>query len=133
LVTLRSHNLILHAGFARQLHPKVLYDLGKIGFEDQLRFQELYLSKKKSLNLAFICLLFFPGTHYAFMGKWQTQLLFWLTLGGGLVWWVIDFCRLKNILNESNFHVQQKILMEIKSVNVFNSVKPLVSQNMMPA
>ncbi|MCB9252675.1 MAG: TM2 domain-containing protein [Flavobacteriales bacterium] len=123
MVTIRNHNLVLDGEFTHTLHPKVLYELGKISPEDQIKFQERYLKKKRSLKLAFICLLFFPCTHYGFLGKWQWQLLFWVTLGGGLVWWIVDFFRLKKLVKSQNNIFQFQILRDLHAVNVFKSFK----------
>jgi len=125
LVTIRNHNIVLVAEFTIKLHPKTLYELGKICPENQFQFQELYLKKVKSTNVAYICLFFFPTTHYCFLGKWQMQFLFWLTLGGGFIWWLLDFYRLPILIKQINFEIEQKILREIKSVNVFETSKIL--------
>ncbi len=121
MVTLRNHNIILDAEFIKKLHPKVIYELGKICPENQIRFQEIYSKRERSLRFAFICLFFFPGTHYAFLGRWQLQIMYWLTFGGALIWWVIDMFRLPALLKESNHYEQKKILFEINSINVFHT------------
>jgi len=124
LVTLKNHNLILEKGFTQDLNCKVLYELGKNSSENQLKFQSLYTDRKTSLKWAYVCLLFFPGTHYAFMGKWQTQILFWVTLGGGLIWWVMDIFRLRQLVEENNLNHQNQILREINAQNVFIKFTP---------
>lgn len=126
MVTLRNHNLILNAGFTQCLNQRVKYELGKICPESQIKFQNLYLEKKRSETLAIICVMFFPGTHYAFLGKWQMQILFWLTLGGGFVWWIIDIIRIKKLVKNANTEIQNKILLDLKSVNVFE--KPEIAR-----
>lgn len=125
MVKIRNHNIILDAEFTNKLHPKVLYELGKMCAEKQQKFQELYSGRKRSVTLAYVCLLFFPGTHYAFLGRWQMQVLFWLTLGGAFVWWIVDLFRLPKLVNQTNFHYQQKVLMEVNSVNIFKAEQPL--------
>jgi len=100
----------------------VIYQLGKISVDDQLKFQQLYQKKERSLKVAFICLLFFPCTHYAFMGRWQLQVLFWVTLGGGLVWWLTDFFRLKQLVRNKNHSIQNQVLRDVHSINIFNSI-----------
>jgi len=124
MVNIRNHNLVLHSDFTHKLHPRVTYELGKIGVDDQMKFMNNYNLRKRSLKLAFVCLLFFPGTHYAFLGKWQLQILFWLTLGGGLVWWLVDFFRLKQIVKHSNHNIQREIVRDLHSVNIFYDIKP---------
>ena len=125
MVTIRNHNVILDAEFITKLHPKILYEIGKICPENQIKFQELYTKKKRSLVLAFICLIFFPGTHYAFLGRWQLQLMYWLTFGGALIWWLVDMFRLPTLVKECNYYQQKKVLMEINSINVFKNAKPI--------
>jgi len=122
LVTIRNHNIVLDGEFTRHLNPKVLYQLGKISEEDQIKFQELYQKKERSLKVAFICLMFFPCTHYAFVGKWQLQILFWVTLGGGLVWWVADFFRIKQLIRHKNHSIQKQVLRDVHSINIFDSI-----------
>jgi hypothetical protein len=119
LVTIRNHNVILDAKFTSQLHPKVLYELGKICPEKQLKFKSLYQSKQHNLHLAYGCLLLFPGTHYALMGKWQLQVIFWLTGGGALIWWLTDLLRLPKLVKESNVINQNKMLRETLAVSIF--------------
>jgi hypothetical protein len=125
LITLKNHNVILDADFTIKLHPKTLYELGKMCPENQLKFQEIYLKSNRSLFLAYTCLLFLPSTHYAFFGRWQLQFLFWLTVGGAFVWWMFDLYRLPKLVKDFNFQLQQKALMETKSVNVFKTTKPI--------
>lgn len=43
----------------------------------------------KSKGVAYL-LWFFLGAHYAYLGKWGTQILYWLTLGGFGTWAIID-------------------------------------------
>ena len=46
-------------------------------------------SKIRPTTTVYLSWLLF-GSHYACMGKWGTQILFWLTLGGLGIWAVID-------------------------------------------
>ena len=55
------------------------------------------------------------------------QILFWLTLGGGFVWWIIDIIRIKNLVKNANTEIQNKILLDLKSINVFE--KPEIVRN----
>ncbi len=125
LVTIRNHNLILDSKFTNSLHPKIQYELGKICPENQIKFKELYSLSKRSLAIAYVCLIFFPSTHYAFLGRWQLQVLFWLTLGGGSFWWMADIVRLPAFVKQTNYYYQQKILRELNAVNVFKTSPPL--------
>ncbi len=44
----------------------------------------------------------FLGAHYAYVGKWGVQILFWLTLGGLLIWWAIDVFRVPSMVRKAN-------------------------------
>lgn len=46
-------------------------------------------SKIRSTGTAYL-FWFLLGTHYAYLGKWGLQILFWFTLGGIGLWWFID-------------------------------------------
>ncbi|NUM30912.1 MAG: TM2 domain-containing protein [Bacteroidetes bacterium] len=120
MVNLRNHNLILNAVFTQFLNQRVKYELGKICPQSQFEFQKIYLERHKSQTIAVICVIFFPCTHYAFLGKWQMQVLFWLTLGGAGIWWIFDIFRIKKLVKKRNTEIQNKILLELKSVNVFD-------------
>lgn len=45
--------------------------------------------KIKSVPLTY-AMWFFLGSHYAYLGKWGLQFLFWFTLGGVGIWALVD-------------------------------------------
>jgi len=45
--------------------------------------------KIKSTGVA-ILFWFLIGAHFAYLDKWGLQLLFWLTIGGLGIWWLIE-------------------------------------------
>lgn len=47
-------------------------------------------SQFKSTGLAYILTLFLFGTHFAYLGKWGLQFLFWFTFYGFGVWLIIE-------------------------------------------
>jgi TM2 domain-containing membrane protein YozV len=53
------------------------------------------------VGLAYL-LLFIAGAHYAYLNKWGTQILFWITFGGLGIWWLIDIFRLANMVHDFN-------------------------------
>ena len=61
----------------------------------------LLQSKIKSTGTAYLC-WFFLGCHYAYLGKWGTQLLYWFTLGGCGIWMLIDLFRMGSIVDGHN-------------------------------
>ena len=55
----------------------------------------------KSKGTAYICWILF-GVHYAYLGKWGTQFLYWITLGGFGVWAIIDLFTISGKVNRYN-------------------------------
>jgi hypothetical protein len=65
-------------------------------------------SQIKSLDTAYR-LWFFFGLHYAYLGKWKIQFLYWITLGGIGVWSVIDLVTLPKIIAVRNELINEQI------------------------
>lgn len=70
--------------------------------------QHYLMSKMKSTGIAYLC-WFFIGVHYAYLGKWFYQILFWLTLGGFGIWWVIDLFHIPTKIENYNYKVAKEI------------------------
>ncbi len=52
---------------------------------------------------------FLLGAHYAYLGKWGLQILFWITVGGLMLWWLIDLFRIPGMTNRYNAKIFEKI------------------------
>ena len=63
--------------------------------------RSLMESKIMSTNIAYL-FWFMLGSHYAYLGKWWLQFLFWLTLGGFGIWALIDFLIMSNKVDSAN-------------------------------
>lgn len=59
-----------------------------------------YKNTKKSQLVASVMWLI--GWHYAYLDQWGVQLVFWLTGGGLLLWWLADFFRVGHMVNRYN-------------------------------
>lgn len=81
--------------------------------EQQLHFLHEYQRRRKSTEVGYAC-WFFVGLHYAYVGKWGIQLLFWLTAGGLLVWWVVDLFRVGGIVRQYNQDAAVEVLKNVK-------------------
>ena len=57
--------------------------------------------KIKSSSTTWLLYLFF-GCHYAYLGKWGTQLAYWFTLGGFGIWIFIDLFRVSGLVKRYN-------------------------------
>ncbi|MEH6763743.1 MAG: TM2 domain-containing protein [Aequorivita antarctica] len=65
-------------------------------------------SKMKSTGTAYLCWLFL-GCHYAYLGKWGWQFLYWFTLGGFGVWMLIDLFHIPTKVNNYNRNLSFQI------------------------
>jgi hypothetical protein len=80
--------------------------------ELERRFQR----QRKSVWVAYFLwsLLF---AHYGYLGKWGLQIVFWITFGGFLVWWVIDAIRMENLVNAYNDGLERRLKRELARGN----------------
>lgn len=58
-------------------------------------------SSIRNIGIAYI-LFFFVGGHYAYLNRWGTQIIFWITFGGLGIWWLIDLFRIHNMVYDFN-------------------------------
>ena len=66
------------------------------------------MSQMKSTGTAYLC-WFFLGCHYAYLGKWGLQILYWFTFGGLGIWALIDLFLIPSKINEHNFIIAKQI------------------------
>lgn len=66
------------------------------------------MSKMKSTGTAYLC-WFFIGCHYAYLGKWGLQILYWLTLGGVGIWALIDLFHIPSKVSSHNLVISSQI------------------------
>jgi len=111
---MNSRNLFIEPSLAAKLSVAVKGELSKFSAEVQHEFSEEYKRNSKSAATAYaFCLLF--GLHYAYMGKWGVQLLFWLTGGGFMLWWLVDLFRLSGVVKKWNRDVAMTALRNLKA------------------
>jgi len=66
------------------------------------------LSKMKSTGTAYLC-WFFLRVHYAYLGKWGLQILYWITLGGLGIWILIDLFTIPSKVAKHNLEISMQI------------------------
>ena len=66
------------------------------------------MSKMKSSGIAYLC-WFFVGCHYAYLGRWGLQILFWITAGGLGVWYFLDLFLIPGKVNRHNKRIADEI------------------------
>ena len=65
-------------------------------------------SKIKSTGTAYL-LWFIFGAHYAYLGHWGTQILYWITLGGLGFWALIDLFTMSGKVDRYNANIFRQI------------------------
>lgn len=65
-------------------------------------------SKLKSTGTAYLFFLLL-GAHYAYLGKWGLQILFWVTFGGAGIWWIIDLFTISGKVEKYNMPILHEI------------------------
>ena len=55
----------------------------------------------KSTSTAYL-MMFFLGAHYAYLGRWPLQILFWITAGGAGIWFLIDLFTMSSKVAKHN-------------------------------
>lgn len=58
-------------------------------------------SQLKSSGSAYL-FWFLLGAHYAYLGRWGVQILYWITLGGIGIWAIADLFRMKRLVTDYN-------------------------------
>lgn len=89
--------------------------LAKLSNTQQNAFQEEYWRRRKSENAAALLWLLL-GWHYAYLRKWGLQILFWLTGGGLIVWWVVDLFRVRGLVRDYNRDVALDVMRNLRAL-----------------
>lgn len=94
--------------------PEVLLPyVDKLSDEGKITLQKQFKKKEKSKGAAFaLWLLLF--SHYAYMGKWGLQILFWFTWGGFFIWWFIDAFRISGLIDSMNEDIAMDTFQRVK-------------------
>lgn len=111
---MEQQNLI-PPSIADNLPAMVRNGLTKLSSQKQKEFVEEYKRKAKSTGTAYV--LWLLGLHYVYLGKWGIQILYWLTAGGFLIWWLIDLFRIPRMIEDYNKDVAVNTLRNLKAVS----------------
>ena len=86
--------------------------LAQLSDTDRLYYEQQLEARKKSLSTAYVfwCL---GGTHYLYLQQWAKHAIFWGTMGGVLVWYVLDFFFMFFVVDAYNRGVSFDILNDI--------------------
>jgi len=112
-----SRRLLIPNSIVSTLPTIVKNELLESSFSKQEIFMKLYQEKSASLILTYLFLV--PAlfsSHYGYLQNWSRQILFWVTGGGLLVWWLIDLIRLPAIVKAHNDKVAFEIWQEVSQI-----------------
>lgn len=82
-------------------------------------FADEYTRHKKDTVGAYVC-WFLLGCHYAFLGKWGVQVVFWIScfLVIGWLWWLIDLVRIPGMVKMHNQDAAVAAMQAVKTLGV---------------
>lgn len=90
-----------------------LSEQGKKSFKKQLS------RRRKSTTVAYLGWLLF-GWHYAYLGKWGLQFMYWASAGGLGVWMFLDLFRTPIMVEKHNFAIAYEVMESIKALETNN-------------
>jgi len=96
-----------------ELPATVRNSLGKQTSEQQSVFEEEYRRKRKDKVLLTVLAVVFP-IHLFMLGKTGLGILYWITLGGMGVWWVLEWFLTPKRVCEWNHRVASEIMRDMK-------------------
>lgn len=70
--------------------------------------KQILQSQLKDSGKAYL-FYFFGGAHYAYLGNWGKQILFWITFGGIGIWAFIDLFTMSNKVEKHNVPILHQI------------------------
>ena len=80
--------------------------------ESRMQYDVKLSERKKSLQLGYLCWMM-CGSHYLYVKRPVKQLIFWGTIGGLLVWYMLDLFLMFFVIDRYNREVSFEILNEI--------------------
>ena len=94
------------------LSAAVANEVLKMPYLQQAQFIDEYRHRSRELAIAYLFHIFLFA-HYGYLGRWGLQVAFWLTVGGAMIWWMVDIFRLPGMLREYNEWVALQLLQEM--------------------
>lgn len=89
-----------------------------------MRNASVVQSELKSKSTAYL-MWFVLGSHYAYLGKFGLQILFWMTAGGVGIWAFIDLFRMPQMVSDHNLPLYEELedIAEAKQINLVKAMK----------
>lgn len=112
-----ENKLFISSSISDDLPAMVRNELATLSAQRQQEFVEEYNRKKKSLGIAYLFLIIVFALHYGYLRKWGLQFLFWFTLGGFGIWWIIDLFRLPGLIKDYNMDIANEVMRNLKTIS----------------
>ena len=98
--------------YQRDLPATVMEAVEKLPPVLQQEFHEEYALAEKKRGLSYLFWLIPPpfSCHYFYNSRVFTQILYSLSAGGFLIWWIVDFFRIPQIVEDENRKTARKFL-----------------------
>lgn len=106
---------MLPSSVASTLPSMVRNELGRQPAQKQSEFLEEYQRSAKGSGITYLFWFFF-GCHYAYLGQWGKQILFWCTFGGAGLWMLIDLFRIPGLVSDYNKDVATNVMRNLKAI-----------------
>lgn len=115
--TKQESQLYISSSITDNLPSMVKNELAKLSPQKQEEFLEEYKRKAKSVGIAYLFLLVIFSMHYGYLKNWGLQVVFWLTFGGGTIWWIIDVFRLARLVKDYNKNIATDTMRNLKAMS----------------
>ena len=76
-------------------------------------FVNRFRSQAKEATMAYIT-WFALGAHYAYLGDWGKQVLYWITAGGLGIWALVDLFNMEDLVRSKNREIALRIAQEVE-------------------
>ncbi len=95
----------------------------------QDEFYEEYALVEKRVGLSYLFLLIPPplSCHYLYNNRIFLQILYTLTFGGALMWWLVDFKRIRQIVQDENRKTARKLLKKMMKQSIRRQRRKLLN------
>ncbi len=105
--------LNLSNAVADTLPSTIKQALASMSDAQQEMFEEEYKRKMKPPMKMQLLAIFFPIQHFL-MDKAGTGVFFWLTCGGGTIWWMIDMFAIGGRVRNFNEEIARNLVRDMK-------------------
>lgn len=105
--------LTLSSRVADSLPISVKQTLAQMPDVAQSAFELEYKQKMRNPVTMQLLAIFFP-IHHFLLGKTGTGILFWLTIGGLWIWWIIDMFTVRGQTRTYNEDIARKLVLDMK-------------------